>query len=180
MTTTYYVATNGDADSILDLYTGQHGVWRIDIAARGTTRDNVDWQYVGVMYCQNRHTGEHRTLGLIWDDARILTDVEGETFLTPSELSALRHAGFNVAAWMPACQRSSITPPFLDDVDEAEGAEDFDAVSFIMDYEGGALDEDEIIAGFQHMLDTGIVWQLQGSYGRTAAALLDAGLIERR
>lgn len=69
---------------------------------------------------------------------------------------------------------------FLDDVETASEAEDFDTVGFIMDYEGGSLEEDEVISGFQHMLDTGLVWQLQGSYGRTAAALLEAGLIYRK
>lgn len=53
----------------------------------------------------------------------------------------------------------------------------FDAVTFIMAYEGGELDDDEVIDGFQHLLDAGTVWQLQGHYGRTAAALLQAGMI---
>ena len=55
----------------------------------------------------------------------------------------------------------------------------FDLLAFIMDYEGGELSEDEIIAGFQHLLDSGLAWSLQGSYGRAAKALLDAGLIHR-
>lgn len=53
--------------------------------------------------------------------------------------------------------------------------EKFDAVSFMMDYESGMLDEDEIIEGFQHLIDDGTVWSLQGSYGRTAVALIQAG-----
>ena len=54
--------------------------------------------------------------------------------------------------------------------------EKFNLVDFIIDYEAGLLSSEEIVKGFQHMIDTGIVWHLQGSYGRTAAYLIDAGL----
>lgn len=50
-----------------------------------------------------------------------------------------------------------------------------DQVGFIMAYEGGELDDEQIIKGFQDLINTGIVWQLQGHYGRTAKALIDAG-----
>ena len=53
----------------------------------------------------------------------------------------------------------------------------FDVVGNIMAFEDGELDEDEVIALFQHLVTTGIAWQLQGSYGRTAAALIEAGLV---
>ena len=53
----------------------------------------------------------------------------------------------------------------------------FDSLAFIMDYESGDLSEAKIIDGFQHLLDSGLVWSLQGSYGRTAKALIDAGYI---
>jgi len=56
----------------------------------------------------------------------------------------------------------------------------FDALSFIMDFESGALEsEEELIAGFQGLIDSGMVWQLQGSYGRTAMQLIEAGLCTR-
>ena len=51
----------------------------------------------------------------------------------------------------------------------------FDVVGFIIQFENGDVDEDEVIEGFQHLIDSGIVWQLQGSYGRTAIALIEAG-----
>lgn len=52
-----------------------------------------------------------------------------------------------------------------------------DALDAIIAYEQGELDENETIALFQHLLDTGVVWHLQGSYGRTAAAMVEQGLI---
>ena len=51
-----------------------------------------------------------------------------------------------------------------------------DVVNDVMRYESGEMDEDEMIAFFQRLIDDGIVWQLQGSYGRTAQSLIDAGL----
>ena len=55
-----------------------------------------------------------------------------------------------------------------------------DQVSQIMAYEEGELDREEVIALFQELLDSGLVWKLQGSYGRTARVLLDQGLIADR
>lgn len=52
----------------------------------------------------------------------------------------------------------------------------FDSLAFIMAYEGGELeDDDQVIEGFQQMIDSGIVWSLQGSYGRAAASLIESG-----
>ena len=54
-------------------------------------------------------------------------------------------------------------------------AENFDEVSWIMSYEAGELEDDEIIEGFQHLIDSGLVWQLQGSYARAAVTLINHG-----
>lgn len=53
----------------------------------------------------------------------------------------------------------------------------FDVTAQIVAYEQGELTQEETIDLFQHLVDTGLVWQLQGSYGRTARALLNAGSI---
>jgi hypothetical protein len=58
-------------------------------------------------------------------------------------------------------------------------ASDFDLVGRISDYESGKLSEDEVIELFQHLVDTGLAWTLQGSYGRTAVTFLEAGLIHK-
>lgn len=50
-----------------------------------------------------------------------------------------------------------------------------DQLDKIIAYESGELDEAETIALFQELIDSGLAWQLQGSYGRTAARLIDAG-----
>lgn len=44
-------------------------------------------------------------------------------------------------------------------------------------FEAGELEQDEALVLFQDLVDTGLVWTLQGSYGRAAQALIDSGLI---
>lgn len=50
-------------------------------------------------------------------------------------------------------------------------------LSSMIAYEEGELDEDGIIELFQALVDNGMAWSLQGHYGRTAASLIDAGLV---
>jgi len=50
-----------------------------------------------------------------------------------------------------------------------------DSLDFIMAYEAGELDFDAIVEGFQGLIDSGLCWSLQGHYGRTAVALIEAG-----
>jgi len=53
----------------------------------------------------------------------------------------------------------------------------YDTVSNIMAYEQGELSEVATIVLFQELVNSGLAWKLQGSYGRTAKALIEAGLI---
>lgn len=48
----------------------------------------------------------------------------------------------------------------------------FDVLGFITAFEAGELTTDEVISGFQRLIDSGIVWKLQGVYGRTANELI--------
>lgn len=48
----------------------------------------------------------------------------------------------------------------------------------IMAFENGDMTEDELVEFFQGLVNTGMAWKLQGTYGRTAAALIEAGLID--
>lgn len=50
----------------------------------------------------------------------------------------------------------------------------------MIDWEAGSLSEEEEASLFQDLIDEGIVWQLQGCYGRRAAALINAGVCHPR
>lgn len=39
-----------------------------------------------------------------------------------------------------------------------------------------APDEETYLAAWQHLIDTGLTWQLQGSFGRMAAHLIAEGI----
>lgn len=55
-----------------------------------------------------------------------------------------------------------------------------DVTTGILAFEQGELSDAEVDDLFQYLLDTGMVWNLQGFYGRTARMLLEAGRIHRR
>lgn len=52
-------------------------------------------------------------------------------------------------------------------------------VDKIMAYEGGEMSERDMVGFFQELINSGLCWQLQGHYGRTATALIEAGLCAR-
>jgi hypothetical protein len=56
--------------------------------------------------------------------------------------------------------------------------ESLDVVGKIMAFEQGELDNEEVYALFQFLLDSGMIYSLQGSYQRMAEELLLAGKIE--
>lgn len=52
-----------------------------------------------------------------------------------------------------------------------------DTLDRVMAFESGELDDDQTIELFQELVDTGLAWQLQGAYGRSATRLIEAGLV---
>lgn len=53
------------------------------------------------------------------------------------------------------------------------------ALDYMIAWEQGDLSDDETVGLFQYLVNTGQAWTLQGMYGRQAAALIDAGLVQR-
>lgn len=52
-----------------------------------------------------------------------------------------------------------------------------DCINEIIAYEQGELDEEGTIALFQKLVDSGLAFQLQGHYGRTAMQYIQNGLV---
>lgn len=55
----------------------------------------------------------------------------------------------------------------------------YDAIAIVEDINDGVYSEEEYLEAWQHLVDTGLAWQLQGWYGRRAHALIENGLINR-
>jgi hypothetical protein len=53
-----------------------------------------------------------------------------------------------------------------------------DLVEKIVRYEHGDMPPAEEVDFFKELVETGMVWQLQGHYGRKAHTLIDQGLVE--
>lgn len=53
-------------------------------------------------------------------------------------------------------------------------------VDRLMDHEANLLTEDEEVKLFQEIINSGLVWQLPGSYGRTARVFIKKGLCENK
>lgn len=58
--------------------------------------------------------------------------------------------------------------------------EDMNLTDRIIQFENGTLDEEGTIGLFQELVNSGLAWSLQGSYGRIALALLKGGHINPR
>lgn len=54
-----------------------------------------------------------------------------------------------------------------------------DLVDRIMRYEQGDMSDDETLSFFGELVRSGLAWQLQGSYGRMAVALIKAGKLSQ-
>ena len=53
---------------------------------------------------------------------------------------------------------------------------DYDAVAACEGFDGEDHDEPTLLSAWQHLIDTGLAWRLQGMFGRQAARLIEAGL----
>jgi hypothetical protein len=53
----------------------------------------------------------------------------------------------------------------------------YDAVGLAEGFVEGT--EEEVIEAWQYLVNTGLAWQLQGWFGRTASDLIDAGIINQ-
>ena len=51
----------------------------------------------------------------------------------------------------------------------------YDAVAACEGFDGIEHDRETLISAWQHLIDTGLAWTLQGWFGRQARALIDAG-----
>tara|TARA_B100001123_G_scaffold374873_1_gene440445 strand:+ start:1798 stop:1989 length:192 start_codon:yes stop_codon:yes gene_type:complete len=55
----------------------------------------------------------------------------------------------------------------------------FTAIEIINNDQGRTdITNDEVFAAYQHLVDSGLAWQLEGAIGRMAATLIELGYIE--
>jgi hypothetical protein len=105
-----------------------------------------------------------------WDWPReepLLMDFESEPMTPEQQLRTRQHGG------KPPAVMSGGTGP------EQQASEDggYDLVDALMRYEAGELDGTEMARLFQHLVNNGLAWKLQGHYRRHALDLLAAGKI---
>ena len=56
----------------------------------------------------------------------------------------------------------------------------YDVTGNIIAFESGELDNEQVFELFQYLVDSGIIYQLQGSYQRMAQGLIAAGEVVAR
>ena len=54
-----------------------------------------------------------------------------------------------------------------------------DYIDQIISFEQGELDDNQTLELFAQLVSTGNAWTLQGSYGRVAMALINAGYLDK-
>ncbi len=52
-------------------------------------------------------------------------------------------------------------------------------IANIIAYEQGELNDQEVVCLFAELVRSGLAWELQGHYGRTASALIKEGWFDR-
>lgn len=53
------------------------------------------------------------------------------------------------------------------------------SVDEIMEFEDGNMSEMDAVSMFSRLVKNGMAWTLQGSYGRTAMALIEGGVLDK-
>lgn len=56
----------------------------------------------------------------------------------------------------------------------------YDVIGAINKYEENEMDNEEVVELFQHLVDTGLAWKLQGSYGRMAIHMIEIGKVTEK
>lgn len=51
----------------------------------------------------------------------------------------------------------------------------FNVLNFVIQWEAGECSPEEEVEGFQHLINNGMAWTLQGCYGRRAQELIASG-----
>jgi hypothetical protein len=53
-------------------------------------------------------------------------------------------------------------------------------VNKVIAYENGEMSPEDTVSFFADLIKTGDAWRLQGHYGRRAASLIEAGVIDKQ
>lgn len=55
-----------------------------------------------------------------------------------------------------------------------------DLINKVISFESGTMHCDDMVQFFQDLIDSGLAWELPGTYGRQAKILLDSGFCHPR